>query len=65
MMEGLAKGHICTRHGHRSSGDGRREGAEGRGAKWGEMGPSEIVSTIKIKKTKAVDKQLRGEQDWL
>lgn len=53
MVEGLAKEHICTPHGH-SSGDGQREGAAGRveGAKWGEIGTSAIASTIKIKKNK-------------
>lgn len=56
MVEGLAKEHICTPHGHRSSGDGQREGAEGEGTgqSWGEgrgeMRTYAIVSTIKIKK---------------
>lgn len=51
MVEGLAKEHICTPHGHRSSGAGQRKGLKGggRGAKWGEMGTSAKVSTIKMK----------------
>ena len=51
-MKGLVKEHVRIIHGHRQQcGDGQREGG-GRvleeGAKWGEMGTSAIVATIKI-----------------
>ena len=52
-MKGLAKEHICLIHRHRQQGGGSQMegevGAEQRGAGWGGMGTSVIMSTVKIK----------------